>query len=624
MSTSERNTQCRIDAAVDGAPRCHRPIEGYAIIGDCRSAALVSRDGSIDWLCWPHFDHPSVFCALLDPVRGGHFNVRPTGRARVTRCYVGDSAVLRTRFVTDEGEFELTDAMPIAGPAEARSTLMPEHEIVRVLTCTRGRGAVDIGFHPRTGFAQHNDKLRDHGKLGIRVETRRGLLTLRADVSLALDADCSGATGRRALSAGESIHLSLTWTADAPAILPPLGEWTRAVLDRTLRLWQAWSSRTVYTGPYREAVMRSAIVVRLLSFAPSGAIIAAATTSLPEKRGGSNNWDYRFCWLRDAAFTVRGMLELGHADEAIGFTGWLLHATRLTQPRLKVLYDVHGRTPPRERTVPNLSGYQGAAPVRTGNGADEQVQLDSYGEVIDAVWRVTCAGHRLDRVAGNTIEAFGRTVCAHWTDPDAGIWEPRGEPQRHVHSLVLCWTALDKLVDLQDRGDLRSRHRPLFVETRDAIRSQVEARGYNPRLRSYTAILDGDSLDATGLLLGWYGFHEPGSERLCDSYAAITTALSPQPGLLFRNTEADDDGAFGICCFWMAEHLARGGGTLPQARAAFEATLAFANDVGLFAEEIEPGTGAALGNMPQTFTHVGLINAALSIAQREKLEEAAS
>ena len=596
------------------------PIGDYAVIGDCRSAALVSRAGSIDWLCWPRFDSPAIFCGLLDPERGGFFHLRPRNVGSVSREYVGDTAVLRTRFATDHGEFELTDLMPIAAADDALQELMPEHEILRVLTCTRGEGEVEAAFHPRTGFAQWNDTLSDRGRLGIRVETRQGLLTLRTDLPMKLTPDKLGASASRSLRAGESVHVSLTWTADAPAVLPPLGPWSQHVIERSLRLWREWSARTRYDGPHRDAVMRSAIIVRLLSYAPSGATVAAATSSLPEKRGGEFNWDYRYCWLRDAAFTVRGMLELGHPEEAMAFTQWLLHATRLTQPRLKVLYDVFGRTPPPERTLGNLAGYEGASPVRTGNAADSQVQLDAYGEVIDAVWRVAVASGKLDREAARTVEAFGRYVCRHWKDGDAGIWEPREEPRQHTHSLVLCWSALDRLIDLQDRGFMRPRYRARFSATRADIHAVVEGRGFNRRLDCYTSTLDGTELDAATLLFGWYGYADAESERMRGTCVALTAQLSPQPGLLFRNRQAGDDGAFGICCFWLAEHLARGGGTLAQARSAFEATLAFANDVGIFAEEIEPGTGHALGNVPQTFTHVGLINAALSLAARENSE----
>ncbi len=603
-------------------PETYRPIEDYAIIGDCRSAALVSSHGSIDFLCWPRFDSPALFAGLLDSERGGSFSIAPREAFTTHRSYVGDTAVLRTTFETAEGSFVLTDCMPIASPDDRRRALLPERELVRHLRCTRGGGEVELRFEPRTGFAQANDRLVDRGRLGIRVDTAHGLLTLRTDVALTLSKDASGASARRFLREGDEFHVCLTWTDDAAAVLPPLGEWTRDTIARTVAHWDEWSGRSAYEGPYRAAVLRSAIIVRLLTYAPSGATIAAATTSLPETRGGSNNWDYRFCWLRDAAFTVRGMLALGHPEEAEAFTNWLLHATRLTQPKLMVLYDVFGRPTGKEATVRGLRGYQGASPVQTGNGADGQVQLDSYGEVIDAVWRVARAGQRLSRDTSHVLEAFGRYVCEHWRDADAGIWEPRGEPERHTHSLALCWTALDRLIDLQDRGQMRPALRELFDRNRAEMRVDLDRHAYNEALGSYVSVLDGDELDATALLFGWCGFEDPSSPRMRSTFRALMAKLSPEPGLLFRNDTAGDHGAFGICCFWIAEHLARGGGTLPEARAAFEATLSHANDVGLLAEQIEPVTGFSLGNTPQTFTHVGLINAAISIADREKAEAA--
>ena len=601
-----------------------RAIEDYAVVGDCRAAAMVSTHGSVDWLCWPRFDSPAIFCALLDVERGGSWSLRPRGACSSTRRYVGETAVLETTFTTGTGTFVLTDAMSIATAQDQLGQLQPEHEFVRILTCTRGEGAVETVFEPRTGFAQWNDLLRDRGRLGIRVETRQGLLTLLCDGGLAVDADERGARGLRTLHLGESVHCTLSWTAETPAVLTPLGDATRDKLSRTLRAWEAWSARTTYNGPYAALVRRSAITVRLLSFAPSGAPVAAATTSLPEVRGGTNNWDYRYCWLRDATFMTRGLLALGHPDEAGAFVNWLLHSTRLTQPRLMVLYDVYGRAPATESTVPGLAGWGGAGPVRVGNGADDQLQLDSYGEVVDAVWRITIAGHRLSRDACGVLEGFGLQVCEHWQVPDAGIWEPRDQPQLHTHSLVLCWTALDRLVDLQRRGLMRDRQKALFERTRDTIHRVVSTRGWNETLGSYVSVLDGDALDATALLLGWYGFEAAGSQRMRSTCARLVAALSPAPGLLFRNTEAGDDGAFGICSFWLAEHFARGGGTLAEARAAFEATAAYANDVGLLAEQIEPHTGHALGNVPQNFTHVGLINAALSIAERARAEEASA
>lgn len=594
-------------------------IEDYAMIGDCRSAALVSRSGSIDWLCWPRFESPSIFGALLDSERGGTWSIRPRGAFISKRRYLGDSAVLETVFESGGAEIVVTDAMPIASEHDARTMLTPEHELVRIIECRRGSCTVEVRLSPRPRFGEGPFRVRDRGKLGLRFETPDGLLTLLTDAAESSASSDGGVTWSLSMHAGDAVHYSLSWTVDSPAVLPPLGAWTRASVERTLRHWNTWASRTCYDGADRAQVVRSAITVRLLAYSPSGAIIAAPTTSLPETIGGALNWDYRYCWLRDAAFTVRGLLELGHPEEARAFADWLLHATRLTHPRLLVLYDVFGRAPAKERELPGLAGYEGSRPVRVGNGADHQLQLDSYGEVIDSVWRIACAGIPLDKTTAEVIEGFGRYVCEHWPEPDSGIWEPRGRPSSHTHSLALCWTALDRLLDLQKRGMVRRRNENLFSAQRGVLAQVLRERGYNQRIGSYTAELDGTALDATSLLLGWYGFESPASRRMRSTHRRVMASLSPRPGLLYRNrTETSDEGAFGICSFWIAEHLARGGGTLAEARAAYRATTAFANDVDLMAEEIDPQTGRALGNFPQTFTHVGWINAALSIAARER------
>ena len=604
------------------------PIGDYALIGNCRSAALVSKRGSLDWLCWPRFDSPAIFASLLDP-EGGTWSITPVGALAENpkREYLPNTAVIRSTFCDESAELTLTDAMTLASPESARDTLSPENEIVRIVTCTRGSVEIEIVFDPRPNFGKREHRLIDRGKLGIRLDAPDGLLTLRSEVPLRIRPG-RGAHARVRMHAGESLHFSLTHTVDAPAIIPPLGEWTRRVLAGTVKIWEDWAKKTTYHGPYRAHVVRSAIVVRLLAFAPSGAIVAAPTTSLPEVIGGKHNWDYRFCWLRDAAFSVRGMLALGHRDVAEAFTGWLLYATRLTQPKLMILYDVYGRRPPKESEL-GLAGYAGSRPARVGNGAAAQLQLDCYGEVVDAVWHVACARGQIDHETASTVEGFARYVCEHWREPDSGIWEPRTAPKQHTHSLALCWVALDRLLDLQQRGLLRSRHRVQFSRERDAIRAEIEKRGYDEELQSYTSELGGTELDATLLLLGWYGYAAPGSPRMQATYHAISGKLSPAPGLLYRYRNPGDlEGAFVICSFWIAEHLARGGGSYAEARAAFERTLAYANDVGLFAEEIDPVTGAALGNFPQNFSHVGLINAALSLvecAQREsRALEAAS
>jgi GH15 family glucan-1,4-alpha-glucosidase len=605
-------------------------IEDYAAIGDGGSAALVGRDGSIDWLCWPRFDSPSIFGALLDP-GAGRWRIAPVAPCRTERHYIKDTNVLQTRFDTGAGLLTLTDLMPVASEEEKARFLRPEREILRLIECERGEVEIEWSFEPRPGYGLRPAGIRQAGQLGIRAQTDAGLLTLRTDLPVDISAD-GRAGGRARLSPGTAAYASLTFAADGPAVLPPLGEWSRAALARTVDWWRTWASRARYDGPCREMVVRSALALRLMVYAPSGAVVAAPTTSLPERIGGPLNWDYRFCWLRDASLTVRALAGLGYMDEAQAFVNWLLHATRLTQPELRVLYDVHGNKPSDERTLDHLAGYRGSRPVRNGNLAVQQRQLDVYGEVIDAVTQLVREGGTLDRETEGVLRALGEYVCRHWDQPDEGIWEPRTGRANHTHSRVLCWVALDRLLQLHAQDHVRWAPAAKLEENREAIRQQVEIRAWNPGLRSYVAELDGDRVDATLLLLAWYGFEAAGSERMQGTYRRIQERLGTGDGdgLLYRyrsdssqvasggegQPESPGEGAFGICSFWGAEYLALGGGTVEEARELFERLCSYANDVGLFAEEIDPATGAALGNFPQAFTHVGLINAALSLARR--------
>ncbi|MCO5168739.1 MAG: glycoside hydrolase family 15 protein [Planctomycetes bacterium] len=597
-------------------------IDDHAAIGDGRTAALVDRSGAIDWLCWPRFDGVPLFAALLDARRGGHWRLGPTGPAEVERRYLPGTNVLETRFRARGGVAVLTDLMPLHTRADSRRELTPEHELLRLVSCPDGEVELELELAPRAAWGRAPVDLRRPSPRELRADLERGRLVLRSPVDLELRDGVARARVR--LRAGQTLSWSLSLACRGPAVLVPLGERSTQVLERTAAWWRAWSARARYEGPYRQQVLRSALALRLLVYPPSGAVVAAPTTSLPERPGGNLNWDYRYCWLRDAALTTRALVGLGYEDEAHAFVGWMLHATRMSRPALRVLYDVFGEHPPPERTLEHLEGFQGARPVRVGNAADAQRQLDVYGEVIDAAFLLCERGMTLDRSTGRMLLDFGRYVCRHWPEPDHGIWEPRGAVRHHVHSRVLCWVALDRLLRLCDQGVLRSPPalRRRFEANRAMLRREVEERGWSPRAGAYTQVLGGRALDASLLLLSWYGFHPADHPRMRSTYRRIRRDLGAPGGLLYRYAPDPDapEGAFGICSFWAVEHLARGGGSLKEATALFEDLLGYANDVGLYAEEVDPRDGAALGNFPQAFTHVGLINAALALAERARAE----
>jgi GH15 family glucan-1,4-alpha-glucosidase len=596
------------------------PLADYAVIGDSRSAALVSNRGSVDWLCWPRFDSGSLFAAIVDAAAGGHFQIAPAGSFDAARRYLDRSNVLVTDFETRDGTLRVTDLMTVFGEDDKRHVLVPEHELLRLVECVRGEVDVEVTFQPRVDYARRAPALRFTPALGVRVEDGRHLYTLRADVPLQPRADA--AVGRFPLRAGERRQFSLSYDSGGPAVLPPLGARADEAVLRTTRWWRQWVGRCSYDGPYREQVERSLLILKLLSFAPSGAIVAAPTTSLPERLGGDLNWDYRYCWARDAALTMRALLDLGYEDEAVAFAGWLLHATRLTRPRLSILYDVYGGLPDAEAELAHLAGHSDSRPVRIGNAAAGQLQLDVYGEVVDAVAQLCRRGATLDRETSTMLRQFGEYVCKNWQRADHGIWEPRSTPQHHTHSRVLCWAALDRLLELQRRGVLGRIPARELEHSRGLIRRDVEAHGWNPALSSYTQVLGGDTLDAGLLLLGWYGFAEPRSPRMQATFARIRERLEVAPGLFYRYEESRGagEGAFAICSAWACEFLARGGGTLEDAERAFERLVGCANDVGILAEEIDPQSGAPLGNLPQAFSHVGVIGAALAIEERRRGE----
>jgi GH15 family glucan-1,4-alpha-glucosidase len=599
-------------AAPAQPPRSYVPIGDYAAIGDGRTVALVARDGSVDWLCLPDLDSPGVFAAVLDADRGGRFALQPEIPAQAQRGYVPGTNVLETTFTTAEGVVRVTDAMALPGRG-----LGPARELIRRVDCLAGR--VPMRWHITPAF--------DYGGVPPRLERRGGTpVAVGGPDALAVcsweageaQIDEEAIFGRFEARESSSALIALCAAHQEPLVFPSRED-VEGRLEATTAYWRSWATDRAYDGPWRDAVIRSALALKLLFHAPSGAIAAAATTSLPEEIGGERNWDYRFCWVRDSAFTLEALLRLGCPAEADAFFWWLLHASQLTHPRLQVLYRLDGgeRTP--ERTL-ELHGYRGSRPVRIGNGAAAQAQLDIYGDLLQTAVIYAQAGGRLDRETGRRLAGIADLVCRIWRQPDSGIWEVRSPPAHFTHSKMMCWVALDRALRLAGTGQLPSTHASTWRREALAIREFIETRCWSPRLGSYTRHAGGEELDASvllGVLLG-YGGHDP--ERLTATVTALRRHLGHGP-LLHRYSGEDGlrgaEGAFLCCSFWLADALARIG-RLEESSELMEQLIALANDVGLYAEELDPRTGELLGNVPQGLVHLALVNAAVSIARASK------
>jgi GH15 family glucan-1,4-alpha-glucosidase len=603
-----------------GAQR-YPPICEYAIIGDSRSSALVSLDGSIDWLCLPYPASSSTFGRLLDWDRGGYFRIAPDMPYEAQRRYLEGTNVLETTFTTEAGRVRLIDFMPAQSEAAKEHALEPLRALYRFVECDEGRVPMRIEYVPRPSYSTGSIRLRARTAYDITAERHRHVMHLRSDVRL--DASRRDARARFDVVPGERLRFSIAYSRGEPAVILS-DDYVDEAYNRTIAYWEWWSSQCHYEGPYRKELLRSALVLKLLTYAPSGAIVAAPTTSLPEEIGGGRNWDYRYCWIRDSALTAREFLALGFRDEVVAYIGWLLHATNLTAPRLAPLYTAYGEARVPERELSHFEGYRGSAPVRTGNMASEQHQLDVYGELIEAC-HVYISSHDggIDRDEANFVSEIADHVTKIWRDPDNGIWEQRLPPKHYVHSKVMAWDALTHAAMLADEGRIKGDAAKWRREA-DAIRELVMTRGYNESLGAFTQLLDGDALDAATLKLPLVGFIDGADPRMTSTIDAIRERLTVR-GFIRRYDSADglegDEAAFLACEFWLVAALAAAG-RVDEARAAYGNAMLAANDVGLFAEEYDASTGDAVGNFPQGLSHIAHITAVLALSRAERGEVA--
>ncbi|HEX5280225.1 MAG TPA: glycoside hydrolase family 15 protein [Micropepsaceae bacterium] len=587
----------------------------FALIGDCRTAALVSRQGSIDWLCLPHFSGSSVFAALLDP-DAGHFAIHPTTPFRATRRYAEDTAVLETKFTTADGCVCLRDAMTIM---DGVTQLRPMREIIRIVEGAEGEVPLEVEIDVRPGYGKSQPRLRRHAA-GWAILFGNEILIVQSDVPL--EADGYVLRGRFRSVPGSAIRFSLAYTHGETAIFPPLHE-AGCRVEETLKWWSNWSQACRYHGPYRDAVLRSALTLKLLIHALSGAVVAAPTTSLPETIGRDDTYDYRYCWLRDAGFTIDALTCLGFHEDAADYLTWLLHSTRLSWPKLRVLYDVYGRDASKESNLSHLAGYCQSRPVRTGNQAGGQLQLDAYGHVVLAAERYVSGGGKLGSAETRMLRGLGKTVCREWKKPDNGIWEIRGAKRHYTFSKLMCWVALDRLLKLHREGHMSLgslEHK--FTGARDTIADAIDRHGFHTELKSYVADFDSNYLDASLLLIPVLGFKEASDPRFAGTLQCIHERLS-QNGLIYRyetgyGARGYRENSFGVCTFWAVQALAAEG-RYDEAEEVFRNALNCANDVLLFGEEIDPGSGRNTGNFPQGLTHVGLINAALALENPNRM-----
>jgi GH15 family glucan-1,4-alpha-glucosidase len=590
----------------------HR-IRDYALISDCHSAALIA-DGSVDWLCLPRFDSPSVFAAILDSERGGSFSIRPAGEYRASRGYDPSTNVLVTRFASSTGEVEITDCLAMCGTTADNAGQGSEarHALLRRVRCTAGYATLDVVCDPRPDYARALPRITGAGGRWILGQGAQQLI-LDSDAPLQAGEE-PGLRARVDLSAGASLSFALHYsTGGQGKVVPPHLDAGTGIED-TRAYWRAWSGRLRYSGRYEDAVVRSALLLKALTYAPTGAIVAAPTTSLPEWIGAGRNWDYRYCWLRDSTFTLYALEHLACTDDAVEYRHWLEHASAKGPASLRIAYTLDGQEVPPEQTLDHLRGFDGSQPVRIGNDARAQVQLDVYGELMDTAFFASGHGAAADDAYWGFLSSLAEYVCDHWREPDRGIWEMRIEPQQFVYSKVLCWVCLNRATRLARR--LGKRPPAQWRREMEAIRAEVLEQGYNASVGAFVQWYGSTHLDAANLILPVVGFIDARDPRMASTIRLTEERLAID-GLVRRYQGIDDgleggEGAFLLCSFWLVDALILLG-ERRRARALFERLLTYRNDVGLLAEEYDPAGNQALGNFPQAFSHLALITSALNL-----------
>ncbi|MFF9277930.1 glycoside hydrolase family 15 protein [Streptomyces griseosporeus] len=596
-----------------GRVRRYLRVAEHGLIGDLRTVALVGTDGTIDWYCCPSFDAPSVFAAILDAERGGCFKLAADGPARTKQFYFPDTNVLITRFFTEEGVGEVQDFMPVAdeGPEAER------HRLIRRVVCVRGTVPFRARIAPRFDYGARPHTLRTAGDTAVFATAG---LSLALTATVPLEADGPDALAGFKLSEGESAVFALDEVGDAVAPRRCASREAQEQFAATVAYWRRWLAQSRYRGRWREMVHRSALTLKLLTYAPTGAIVAAPTTSLPEQLGGERNWDYRYVWVRDAAFCVYALLRLGFSGEAKAFMEFV---TRHVSPGdgrrsgpLQIMYGIDGRTDLTERELDHLEGHFGSSPVRVGNAAAEQLQLDIYGALLDSIYLYDKWAEPISSSQWDDVCALVDWVCSHWDQPDEGIWETRGGRKNFLYSRLMCWVAIERAIRIAHRRGLPA-DLPRWRESRDAIYRRIMDRGWSPERQAFVQHEDGDVLDAAVLMMPLAKFIAPTDPKWLSTLDALTRDLVSDSLVYRYDPQASpdglrgDEGTFSICSFWYVEALVRAG-RVDEARLAFEKMLTYANHLGLYAEEISH-TGEQQGNFPQAFTHLALISAAFNL-----------